>query len=189
LHEESLAQSRAVDYTRGVAISLHNLGYLELIQGNHEQAEEISREALDWDRRLGDSWHIATTLLNLGFALLEQNRLDESAARLAESLALLGKLGDKQQIAYGLLGFGALAVRRGDAESAARLIAASDDALGAVAGRSEPFEAGLRARTLEAARARGKALGDLDEGAGRVMGIEEAIAFALDRAPEQAASS
>jgi predicted ATPase/DNA-binding SARP family transcriptional activator len=189
LHEESLAQSRAVDYTRGVAISLHNLGYLELIQGNHERAEEISREALDWDRRLGDSWHIATTLLNLGFALLEQNRLDESAARLAESLALLSKLGDKQQIAYGLLGFGALAVRRGDAESAARLIAASDHALGVVAGRSEPFEAGLRARTLEAAQARGKALGDLDEGAGRVMGIEEAIAFALDRAPEQAASS
>ena len=118
---ECLAVQRELGDEEGAALSIKDLGNIEVDQGNIERAEELYRESLEHWRRLDNEPGIAQTLNNLGF--IAQIKGDQRAAlgMLDESLVLFRKMRDKQGIARALMNIAVSTREMGDFERAARL--------------------------------------------------------------------
>jgi Tfp pilus assembly protein PilF len=138
-------------------MSLQNLGYIALTEGEPERGWAPLEEALDIYRKLdSDPWHVAVTLQNLGFVALECDALEQARAYLLESVSLVARLGDPQILAYSLLALAAMAARNGPAESVARLLGAADGLLESVTASVERYETSLRERARIAADLEGR---------------------------------
>jgi predicted ATPase/Tfp pilus assembly protein PilF len=204
LLEESLALRREIGDKRGIAISLNNLGTVAQLQGNYAEAHTLLEEGLALVRELGDKQGIAYLLSTM--ANLSRWEGDYASARslLKESLVLRREIGDKRGVAISLLGLGGVEAQsasskvrnptiqgpspdlaagrwQGVAERGVRLMGAGGLLIGAMGdvldlGDRLPYE-----QSIASARA---ILSDEEferaNAAGRSMGMEQAIEYALE---------
>jgi predicted ATPase/class 3 adenylate cyclase/Tfp pilus assembly protein PilF len=188
LYEESLSLTRELGDKWRIAASLNNLGNVAQQQGDYASARSLYEESLSLTRELGDKWGIANSLNNLG--LVAQQQWDHFAARslYEESLSLHRELGDKFGIAASLAGLGGLAVARvtstnstGSVERGVRLLGAVEamlETIGAVleSGNRIPYERAIAASRQQLGEDAFKRVWK----EGRAMGMDEAIAYALE---------
>jgi tetratricopeptide (TPR) repeat protein len=72
--EESLAESRAFDYSWGSAVQLNSLGFLALSQGNQDKAQACFLESLELYQDLNDIHLLASNLYGLARIASQQGQ-------------------------------------------------------------------------------------------------------------------
>jgi predicted ATPase len=177
---EADALARRSEDVWNLSVVTNVLGDFALYDGDFQHALLRCGESLAIRKERGDEWGAAISGFNVGMALIGLDRYAEAGAQLRETLALCQRLGLTHMAAEALVGLAAAEMQRSNAEEAAYLLGAaelffeeSDEALW-------PFEAELRARTLE--RAQAELPGDAFERAWQ-EGLTATGAAAIARAP------
>lgn len=116
--EQSLAISRHLGDTRGIAMPLCILAHVAIMRGDDATAEVQYREILGLDREAGQLWEAAGALNHLGQVLEKRHELVEAAQRAEESLALFRLLDDCQGSAWTLMTLVCIARKAGDLPAA-----------------------------------------------------------------------
>jgi tetratricopeptide (TPR) repeat protein len=178
--EEGLSLLRSIDDEAGVAQSLHVLGELARLNGDHEQATRVFEESLSLARELGDTIRQAFILDSLGYLSLYDDD-PRTAARLArDSLRLALEVGYIPHIPACLAGLAAVYMAEGMGQHAARLLGAADALFDAHGFGPRPSDTPDVERTRANLRAQlDKASFEVAWAEGRAMNLDKAIAFAL----------
>lgn len=185
LYEQALIPARELGDKQSIAIALANQGLVASSQGEYERAIPMLEESLALAKELDDK-HISTTTLGaLGEIAHDQGNDAKARSLYRESLTIRYEVGSKEGIAISLAAFGDLAVQQ-EPERAARLFSAVDvlrEAIGALLpprnrSRYERNVAATRSQLSEAAFRAAWA-------AGRVLTLEQAVAYALEHEPPQ----
>ena len=177
--EEQEAVVRELGNEAGLAITLNNRGYAELILGRYAAAERRLRDSLQLSGYAEES---GSTRLNLGLALFRQGRLDESTRAFADGLDAGVEAASREVVFYGLEGFANLAAAAGDDLRAARLWAASEQLRERLGARLARAEQELHEETVPAARARaGEAAFERAWTEGRLLTEGQAVELARAR--------
>jgi non-specific serine/threonine protein kinase len=185
LYEESLAIYRQTGDRWGIAVVLNNLGNAAYVQGDYNTAHSRHSESLEIRRAMGNKTGIAWSLNNLGNAAIGRGDYNTARSFYAESTAVHYELRDNTGIAAGVSGLGASAVGTGNAVLGARLLGASEALLQAVGATFEPDDRIPYEFGLASARAQlGEDAFEKARQEGRDMGVEAAIAYALEAVPE-----
>jgi tetratricopeptide (TPR) repeat protein len=119
-HSESLALSRELENTGGIAYGLTNLGWLARLQGDYERAGALYSEALALARELNDRLMIAIQLRQMGDLALAQDDLSTAQTRYSEATALAREL-NLPSLAWYISQRWEVACRQGDYETATAL--------------------------------------------------------------------
>jgi hypothetical protein len=184
LSEATEALERALDLFRGIGDeagvarvrwSQANLPYLT---GDFESMRELSVEALEGARALGDDFLAGWATFTLSTSLAHLGRVEEGRRSLLEALAMFREAGDLTGVLFSLDALADTAIRSGEWERGVRLSAASsslkrDTGAELVETEREIFgapEHGLSDQ--EAARARAE---------GEAMTVDQAVEYALAR--------
>jgi non-specific serine/threonine protein kinase len=175
LFEECLTLRRGLGDQRNIANALLGLSQVELARGDLDAARSAIDEALALAREVGDGWSITVALGNLGRIALEDGDVARARALVGEALDASRQRGDKRMTAEWLHALAGVAAAADEAEHAARLWGAADALREAIRASASPIERATEARYLAP-------LGDLtsERGAGRRLGYEEALAYALE---------
>ena len=185
LFEESLALKRELGDKLAIANSLSNLGLVAFDQGDYGAARALHEESLTLGCELGDKWGIAISLSNLGEVARAQGDYATARVLFEESLTLKRELDDKLGIAHSLEGFAGVASAQGHAEQALRLAAAATTLREVIGGPLSSVEQARLDRWLVPARqAVSEAIQTAAWEVGRAMPVEQAIAYALEPAPQ-----
>ena len=184
-HEESFHEAAAlyarIGNERGLAIARTNLGGMRLAKGDYGAAVELSVEAIELSRAVGDEINRSVTLLNLAYALLELGRADEGRTALREAVELAHSLDFKEQLVYGLEALAAFALERDEPGACVRLLGAAEtlrQSIGILLGR---YEFAMHERTAEAAQsALGEAVFAAEWDQGSSLELDEAVAYGLE---------
>jgi predicted ATPase/DNA-binding CsgD family transcriptional regulator len=119
---ESLALSRELGDTAGMAFSLFMLGSVELDRSQFAAARARIEEARALFQEIGDTWSRGRCLTQLARIATTQGAYDQACSLLEEALALYRALGDRFRIAFVLyLLARVLFVSQGDLARAAAL--------------------------------------------------------------------
>jgi predicted ATPase len=179
--EEALALQRTRGDRHGVMHVLINLGYDATLRGDLREAESMFEEVLATAREFGMKRHLAYALENLGNIATLQDDHARAATRLHEGLLLGQELGDQHLLLYLLSDLTKLEAARGRAERSARLGGAVTALRGQLGIPMSPAED--HSRELYLGRAR-ETLGEAGFNRawedGQAMGLQEAMAYALD---------
>jgi predicted ATPase/class 3 adenylate cyclase/DNA-binding SARP family transcriptional activator len=181
LLEESRAIFLKLGHKQGIGWSLVELGWLARCERNYGAAQALWEESLADFREVGHKQGITGSLNSLAQLAREQGDHGNARAFCEESLAICREIGDRAGIVTDLEGLAAVAVAQAQPERAARLVGAAEgvrEAIGTPLPRSDRVE---HNRSVAAVRA---ALGEetfaATQAEGRVMTLEQAIAYALD---------
>jgi predicted ATPase/DNA-binding CsgD family transcriptional regulator len=117
--EESLALSRNLKYTRGVASALGNLALVAREEGDYPLARKLLQEALEATVAAGARWGSANALRDLGVVALYEADYAEARSLFEQSLAICIEIGQEWGIAYALVSLGSAELRAGDPVAAA----------------------------------------------------------------------
>jgi tetratricopeptide (TPR) repeat protein len=184
MYAEALALRRAAGDRLGVAHVLSNMGWLALYQGHLDAARDWQEESLAIRAELGDQREVAVSWAALGKVALAGGDRATARACLARSLPVHQDLGNQWGIALALEGLAGVAAAEAP-RRALRLAGAAAALRHAISRPLPPAERPLLDRWLAPARQA------LDAGAqatawaeGRAMPLEQAIAYALEDAPE-----
>jgi non-specific serine/threonine protein kinase len=114
--EEALSIGREFGDNWNIATALRNLGLLENIKGNYEEARSCLEESLKLWRDMGPEGQMgsAWTLTFLGDTALNHDELDWAHSLYEETVDILAAVGDLNFLAYSLRRLGQLAWRKGD---------------------------------------------------------------------------
>jgi tetratricopeptide (TPR) repeat protein len=124
LQEESLNIRREIGNKSAIALSLNNIGFIAIDQGELTEARDRLEEAVAIQRQIGYKWAMANALNNLGNAVRDLGDYSTSYKYYEESLILNRDLGDKLALAYVLEDMGGMiALRGGQPEVALTLVA------------------------------------------------------------------
>lgn len=184
LAEESLALSRRGGDDLAVGASLANLGLAILEQGDTERAAALLEESLALRRLLKDKGGIAHTQCILGRVVLLLGEVEQAADLYRESLAARYEMGDREGMAAPLEGLAAVAAAQGHARRTARLYGAANALREAIAAPMPPVDRPQYERALATAQALVDEAAWSAEGmAGRRMGLDQVVAYALSAQP------
>jgi len=122
--EESLELFTTLGVDSGRMVSLSDLGYLLLNQGDPVKARAAFHECLDFDQRTGSEVDVATDLTNLGWCALELDELVEARDLFAKALLVLSARHVLEYIGEAIEGLASVASVSGQHERAARLFGA-----------------------------------------------------------------
>jgi tetratricopeptide (TPR) repeat protein len=179
--EARTAFQDAIDYSERAsddwsrALALSNLGYLSLILGDYQTAEQMSLEAVELKRELGNNIGAIESLCNAGLAALLGLRVDDARVLLNETLRVSLDLGHDTLIACSLEGIAWIAARSSEFERAARLQGAAENRMAAAGGDLDGVEKKIHDETREVIR-RGLGRGYNDQLAlGRSLSVEDAV--------------
>ena len=185
-HEEARSAFQdAIEYAERVsddrirALALSNVGYLSLILGDYQDAEEMSLEAVDLKREHGNEIGAIESLCNAGLAALLGLRPD-ARRLLVDTLTASLDLGHETIMACSLEGLAWMAARSSQFEHAARLQGAAESRMAAAGGDLDGVEQRIHDETRTAIRS---ALGESCEAQlalGRSLSAEDAVALALE---------
>ena len=157
-----------------------SLGYMCLLDGDHEQGAALNEEAAGLCRERGYKAGLQLALDNLGWAALLQGDHKRAKAAYEESLVVCKELGDKLVASESLEGLACVAGTRGEAEQAARLFGAAEALREAVGYQHKPEEDALREPYLAGASSQlDEATWEAALAEGRAMELEEAVEYAL----------
>jgi predicted ATPase/predicted Ser/Thr protein kinase len=181
IFEESVVIRRGLGARAEMAVALNCLGRVTARQGDHAAALALHEEALAISRHSGARDAIAQSYN--GLADLARLRADHTLALslYRQSLALWQELGEQPELPQPLDHVGAVFAACGHHERAARLWGAAEALREMISVPRPPSEAGDYDRHVSAARA---ASGEEAFAAaweqGRAMGVERAVAHALE---------
>ncbi|HEX5164998.1 MAG TPA: LuxR C-terminal-related transcriptional regulator, partial [Thermomicrobiales bacterium] len=119
---ESLALSRQIGDTVGIADALNGLALVPRSGGNYAAARAMYTESLALLRESGDRWRVAYTLIYLGVIRFVQHDVVGGRHSVEEGLALFRGVGDRWGIARALNILGEMALAAGDASAALALM-------------------------------------------------------------------
>ena len=114
VNEESVALSRELRDTWGLASSLLNSALVTQIRGDSERATELYEESMDLFREWGDKQGLAFCSLNLGLVAITQGDLVRAAKLTEEAVALFRELGSRGDVSMNLNNLGWIAFLRND---------------------------------------------------------------------------
>ena len=182
LLDESMTLARAAGDKYRIALTLNYMGDLARSERQAVQAHATYEESLSILRELGATKEIPGTLHNLAYVCLYQGDIERAHALFYESLEAQRAQSNREGILEGLRGYAALASATGLAAESARLYAA------AVANGRGGDSASLWAlekleyeHYIELARAKlSDAEFEAEQAKGRVLSMEQAIAYALN---------
>jgi predicted ATPase/class 3 adenylate cyclase len=183
LFQESLQLSGQTGNKRRMAIALNSIGEVARCQGDYAAARTAYEDSLALKREVGDRSGITVSVGNLGHVALHQGDCRAAAVLFKEALTGARELAHKVGIAEYLAGLGGVAAAEGRCARGARLLAAADSLLSLLGALLEPSDRLEYERSVAAART---GLSDevfrtaWDEG--RVMGLDQAIRYALQDA-------
>lgn len=181
--EEALTIHRELGYKRGVASSLNNLGEVARVEGNYAEAQRLYSECLLLAQELADKPLRTMVMLNLGHTALGSGNYRRARALFNEALPLCHVLGSEGWVVLGLVGCAGVGAALGQALYAVRLSAATAAMLEIASTPLEPQDRATYQRTVEHLRGQ---LAAADFAAawaeGRVMSVEQAIAYAVGEA-------
>lgn len=167
----------------GTGVALTYLGDVARCQGDYERAEELYLRSLALARDASVVAEIASILHNLGYVSVAKHEHARAEALFAEGLTMQREQGDQVGLLECLAGFGAVRAGQGQPQRAAVLFGAIDTLREAFGTPVWPVE------RIEQARHRERARRELSAGAwdaarakGQHLTVEEAIAYALERA-------
>jgi len=188
--EESLSIARAQDSDIDLAQALYNVGLAKSEAGSYADAFTLIEEAHGMFDALGHTFWRMNAVGALGYICLLQANRARAHALLVAYMALARQLEDRANIAAGLEGLAALGSAEGRGQHAARLFAAAQRLREDIGGRLMS----LRNRVMieHAVSATQDLLGEdawrIAWDTGRAMTADQAIASALEDAPEDGAT-
>jgi predicted ATPase/DNA-binding CsgD family transcriptional regulator len=164
------------------------LGRAALGQGALDRARAALEAGLAIARREDEPpVHTVWVFQALGEVDIALGRLDDARAWLARALELQQRTGQRATNAATLDGFAALAAKRGQLERAVRLDGAAEATYESLGVRRTPAETQKVAQWLPAVRQRlGEEAADRAWAEGRALGLDAAIALALNEDQRQA---
>jgi hypothetical protein len=176
LSAEALAPYRKAGDPYGAAAALAELGWIDLVHGRLELAEERFAEAVALRHRHGDDRRLVEPLINYAWLALARRTADEARRQFDECLRRAQHMDDRFTIAEALAGLSAVAALEARWAQAARLAGASaavQERTGAPAWESvvDEVERGLS----EARTALGAPIFDAEFAAGHRRGEDEAL--------------
>jgi tetratricopeptide (TPR) repeat protein len=185
LLEQSLELRRKLGDARGVAYSLNNLGYNSLLEEDHERARSELEEALLLAEQLRNKDLTALALGNLGLVALYQRDVGRASLRFERALALCRELDNRRLVPECLLGLAGVAALAAQPVRSARLAGAAEGLRAQLGSPLLPSERIVVERLLPLAEATlGRARFAAERDAGRGLGLDQALAEALDTSPE-----
>jgi tetratricopeptide (TPR) repeat protein len=103
-----------------IATALRNLGWLDNIQGNYQEAVSSLEQSLEIWREMGAEGRMgmAQTLMYLGDVALNQRNTDMARSLYMEVALILGELGEISVLAYSIRRLAQLAWREGQYQKA-----------------------------------------------------------------------
>jgi predicted ATPase/DNA-binding XRE family transcriptional regulator len=178
---ECLALYRELGDRSGIAVTLGNLGNIARNQGDYASARSLFEESLAIERELDNRESIASELGSLAYLAQAQGDYEAATSLGKESLTLLWELGGKDLISYLLILLASVAGSEGRGQRAACL-------WGAAEALRESMGVPLRPADIPDYESRvGAARSQIDTpawdsawAAGRAMGMEQAITYALE---------
>jgi tetratricopeptide (TPR) repeat protein len=183
LCEEALAVFREVDDKPSAALALNVLGEILRMDGDYDGAKEAYEECLALSREIGNRRREGMMLSNLGFVAQHQGDYELAEAYFKEETILFGELGLKYFVVLSIADHAGPAAARCQPERAVRLLGASEALCGAMGVAHQLVD------QVEIDRYLADAGEQLDEAAfqaawaeGRAMSLEEATAYALEKA-------
>jgi predicted ATPase/DNA-binding SARP family transcriptional activator len=180
-HRECLERARAVGGDRWVAIALTNIADLEIMLGNHAEADELAAESLEIHTRRGDIEGEGVALLVLGASSLARGEDADAIPRIVESIRCFQRVDFKDFLVSALVAL-ARACATSDPTRAARLLGAARTLRQPLGPAQFPWEEGWAASTEERVQARiGESLADAEITAG-AEDPAAAVAEVLDEA-------
>jgi predicted ATPase len=114
VNEESVALSREMRDTWGLASSLLSSALATQMQGDSERATELYEESMNLFREWGDKQGLAFCSLNLGLVAITQGDLVRAAKLTEEAVALFRELGSRGDVSVNLNNLGWIAFLRND---------------------------------------------------------------------------
>jgi predicted ATPase/DNA-binding CsgD family transcriptional regulator len=174
----------------GIAHALYGSGILAMARHDNASALRHFRAALEFFGELGARTEIARCLAGIGRVAMRELDVPTAAASLAESLELSLATGQRLGIARGLEALATLALIRGEDAVSARLEGAATvvrEAIGSV--RSAAAQAQLDGLLVSARQRLGPERADELVVEGRLLGMHEAVRYALLFAASSAAPS
>jgi tetratricopeptide (TPR) repeat protein len=117
-HRESLALSRELGDTIGIARALGNLGVVAFDRGENDLATTFLKESLTLAKEAGDTFLVATALNDLGNVAYNRGDLERAESLYQESLGLRRQVGSNTEIARTLNNLGSVAFQRDDFDRA-----------------------------------------------------------------------
>jgi serine/threonine protein kinase/tetratricopeptide (TPR) repeat protein len=123
---EALALARQLDYPRGVAAALSNIGLIHGDRGAYDEALASFHEALAIERPLGLRRDAANDLNNIGIVHHDRGAYEEARACYEEALAINREIGHRMGVGLNLNNLGILHDHRG---AYAEALAAYEEAL------------------------------------------------------------
>jgi tetratricopeptide (TPR) repeat protein len=187
---EAVRMLRDLGSHERLAFTLVVLGAAKHIRGELDAAEQDYRESLALGRSLGDRNTVATALANLGEVKLATRHTAEAAVLLTEALGTYYELGVRNAVAYCLELLAGIALTDNQYARSATLFGAADRLREVLDAPVEPYNQARYDRDLAASRQGcGDGAFDLAWEAGRDMGLDDAVVFARDVAPEAAAAA
>jgi predicted ATPase/class 3 adenylate cyclase len=114
LNEESVALSREMRNTWGLASSLLGSALVSHSRGDSERATELHEESMDLFREWGDKQGLAFCSLDLGLVAITQGDLVRAQKLTEEAVALFRELGSRGDVSMNLNNLGWIAFLRND---------------------------------------------------------------------------
>ncbi len=178
--EEKMKLDQSLQYISGMIGGLRDLGSLHFVQGLDEQAQKYYEEILAMCHQHGmkpDHY----SLFRLGLLALRQNNMSVAARRFVEmynAIEGIDTISESRDLCWG---FAAVASGTDQPERAARLSGAGQAILDKTGFMYPPFFRGILESHIQIARQQlGEVAFEALQTEGRVMTIEQAIAYALE---------
>jgi len=187
LLEEALSIFRELGDQIGVAWSINHLGDVARDRGDLAEARRLYQEGADIFRRQGERWGMARSSTDLGYLACDQDDPVTAHSLFEDALAIFLELGHKRGIAKVLEGFACLAVHQNNPERALKLAGAACSLRQRIGAAPRPAEQAKLDATLKPAWRPGDAKATWV--AGWRMRLEDAIQYAVERAPSKPAMS
>lgn len=184
LFEEALPFLQELGEEWGAAVVRSALGRLALEQGDLKGAIELLEAVLVRGRQLEHTLTTSWALANLGHALLYRHDYERARNLLEEGLRMSAASGDQLNIAECLEGLANVATVQAHFERAARLFGAAEAIREAIGVPRSPFLHSHSERSAVRAAIQLGEAAPAEWAVGRAMRVAKAVAYALERPPD-----
>jgi predicted ATPase/DNA-binding XRE family transcriptional regulator len=178
---ESLSLSRQLNFKAGSMYGLTNSGQIALSRGDFEQARLNMQESIAMSQEIGHRNNYLWSRARLGYIILRQGDMLEARAIFSETAQDFKNDHIEIGVVYTLEGLASLSVLTGNPDKATRLIGWADTTRKKIGDLRPPIEQTDMDQDIAACRL---ALGEVvflhAYEAGRVMTLEQAVAYALE---------
>ena len=179
--KESLRLFTELGDKRRIAHSLINLGSLHERRGEYDSAREMITRSVALFRELNGKVGIAESCLLLGIVSRKQHQYEEGRKHLAESLIISKEVGNKEIIVNCLEEFAAFEDIEGRGDHSTQLLSAADFLRENIPFPIPPAYLEDKQNIVTTVRSKlGEERFSSEWRKGRMMSLEEAIAYALD---------